>query len=243
MEVEDATGEKWLILEGYPTWSEPKELGKEKWSYARKELWVHFRSYLVKNEDFNALQEWSGDQDFMGRWMPESHSWYQVFSREYYRTAAHDHFLEAYEGQWRAVVDRKTDTKIAEVIVTAESYMWEEEFDESKNETLSFLKPCTAIYNGMNLKYSKIEGEFLDTKNERVCFAPNVHNDTDKFLLIKKAPLLKYLSENGLKIIWSVLGEKQVLGGSSYPGRLEFSGAYYFDKDDLTGKTNSKTTK
>ena len=50
------------------------------------------------------------------------------------------------------------------------------------------------------------------------------------------------LNENGLEIVWTLLGEKGVIGGSltsnKHYGRQEFSGAYYFDNNQLSGTYN-----
>ena len=178
----------------------------------------------------------------MGRWMPESGDRYEVFSREYYWSAAFKFFSsDYYEGkEWVKLKDPETRDYIADVNVTARGYLWEEEFDYSKRETISFLKPCLSIYEGMSLSYGEREGEFINEMGEVVCFEASVYNDSKSYLLIKKAPFKKYLEENDLQIFWSVLGEKQVIGGNSdrFTGRLEFSGMYYFDGAEITGKMN-----
>ena len=138
----------------------------------------------------------------------------------------------------------KNHTIIDSAIVTTESYLWEEEFDFSKEETLSFLKPHNVIFKGMNLVFSRNEGEFVDKNNEKICFAANVKNNSKSFLLIKKKPFLEYLEENGLDIFWTILGEKQIIGGMSartdYIGRLDISGTYYLENDKIIGSINVK---
>jgi hypothetical protein len=246
IQVKDSSNNEWLILEGYPEWAEPKKIGEEKWDYAHKRLWSHIRSYIVKDEDYTNLKDWAIKQDFMGRWMPESSDRYEIFSREYYWSPAHKYFTTEYYGgsEWRDIHDNNTGEFIASVIVPTESFLWEEEFDKSKEETIRFLKPCANIYKGMNLSYSRREGEFLNTKNEMVCFATNVYFNSKSFLLIKKGPLIKYLKENNLKIVWTILGEKQIIGGRTmrddYIGMLEISGAYYLEDNRIEGSIITK---
>lgn len=248
IQIKDDKGEEWLVLEGYPSWSEPKKIGEEKWDQPHKELWCHFRSYLVKEDEFNTFKDWAIKQGFMGRWMPESGDRYEMFSREYYWSPAQDYFMTEYYGgtEWTEVHDRESGEYVAEVNVTAQGFLWEEEFDKSKEETISFLKPSTVIHKGMDLKYSKREGEFVDKSKVVQCFAPNVYHNSKSYLIVRKHSFLKFLNENKLKIVWTVLGEKQIIGGRSfgtdYPGRLEISGAYYFDKEELKGVINYKNT-
>jgi len=242
IQVEDSEGAKWLILESYPTWTEPKKIGEEAWGYPRKEVWTQTRSYIVKNSQFNKTKNWAMEQSFMSSWMPESSNRYEVFSREYYWSAAFKFFSsDYYEGkEWVKLNDPETRDYIADVNITARGYLWEEEFDYSKRETISFLKPCLSIYEGMSLSYGEREGEFINNSGEVVCFEAKVYNNSKSYLLIKKEPFYKYLEENDLEIFWSVLGEKQVVGGNSdrFTGRLEFSGAYFFDGAEIKGKMN-----
>ncbi|WP_461639191.1 AVAST type 2 anti-phage system protein Avs2 [Labilibaculum euxinus] len=248
IQVKDQKEEEWLVLEGYPSWSEPKKIGEEKWDQPHKELWSHIRSYIVKDAEFYSLKKWAVKQDFTGRWMPESGDRYEMFSREYYWSHAQQYFNTEYYGgiEWADLKDKKSDDFIAKINVTAQGFLWEEEFDKSKEETISFLKPSAVIYKGMNLKYGQKEGELLDRFDELQCFAANVYHDSKSYLLVKKEPFLKFLKDNNLKIVWTVLGEKQIIGGrpfgKNYPGRLEINGAYYFDKEELKGKVNLKNT-
>jgi hypothetical protein len=246
IQIKDDSGEEWLVLEGYPSWSEPKKIGEEKWDQPHKEVWCQIKSYLVKENDFNPFKDWAIEQEFMGRWMPESGNRYEMFSREYYWSPAQDYFMTEYYGgnEWREVYDRESGKYIAEVNVTAQGFLWEEEFDKSKEETISFLKPSTVIYKGMDLKYSKREGEFIDDTKKVQCFAPNVYHNSKSYLLVRKHSFSKFLNDNNLKIVWTVLGEKQIIGGRSfgteYPGRLEISGAYYFDSLNLIGRLKTR---
>ncbi len=248
IQVIDEIGEKWLVLEGYPSWSEPKKIGEEKWDQPHKELWCHIRSYLVKDDEYGSFKSWAIEQEFMGRWMPESGDRYEMFSREYYWSPAQDYFMTEYFGgtEWSVVHDRKSGEYIAEVNVTAQGFLWEEEFDKSKEETISFLKPSTVIYKGMDLKYSQREGEFIDNSEIVQCFAPNVYHDSKSYLLVRKGSFIKFLNENKLKVLWTILGEKQIIGGRSfgteYHGRLEISGAYYLESEELNGTINTKRT-
>ena len=52
------------------------------------------------------------------------------------------------------------------------------------------------------------------------------------------------LNNNGFKIVWTLLGEKGVIGGSltsnHHYGQQEFSGAFYFEGNQLTGSYKSE---
>ena len=243
IQVKDDNGDEWLMLEGYSSWPEPKKIGEEIWNQPRKELRCQIRSYIVKDDEYNSFKDWAVKQEFMGRRMPESGDRYEMFSREYYWSPAQSYFMT----EWTEVQDNGSGKYIAEVNVTAQGFLWEEEYDRSKEDAIRFLKPSKLIYEGMNLKHSQKEGEFLNISNEIQCFATNVYHDSASYLLIKKVPFLKFLQDNNLNIVWTVLGEKGIISGqwlgTDDLGRLEINGAYYFDKNgEIMGNLNTKNT-
>lgn len=234
----DSNKEEWLVLESYPEWEEPKKFGEEKWEYPTKLLWYQIRSYLIKENDYLSFNKWAKQQDFSGRWTPESHSRYEVFSREYFWSPAFKFFEnEYYGGQENVYIKDRINEKMRfNVILTTKDYLWEEEFDNSKDETINYFKPSNFIYQQMQLKPGYDEGNYINIQGEVVCFDPSVSNNTRSCLLVKKEELLKFLVKNHLKIVWIVIGEKNVLGDHTSNKeiyRLEISGNYFLDKNNV----------
>lgn len=99
----------------------------------------------------------------------------------------------------------------------------------------------------MGLTNGEIEGSFNDQNGTIVCFAAEAVHASKAHLLVKKEPFLKMLSENGFEIVWTLLGEKGVIGGSLTSnhryGRQEFSGAFYFDNKQLKGRHKTYSTR
>lgn len=247
--VTDESGREWLILEGYPEWAEPKPFGVNKYDVSHKRLWMHLRSYLVRDEDFEKVISWMKKQDFLGRWMPESHERHEVFSREYYWSDAYKYFQRDYYGgsPWRKLENRLEDETIASVMVTAENYFWDEGNDRSKDGNLNFLKPCIEIYDKMKMSYSKKEGEFHNKDGELICFDPSVYHACKPHLLVRKVDFLEYLAGSNLRAVWTVLGEKNIIGDWSsqkkdYPGMQVINGVCYLKDDVLEGSLKTKTS-
>ncbi|MDT8849045.1 AVAST type 2 anti-phage system protein Avs2 [Pantoea dispersa] len=249
IEVKDGNGDEWIVLESYPSWKEPKIIGNDDWEHPRKEVWCHIRSYIVKVEEFEDFRCWATGQHFMGMWMPEGTNRYQLFNREFYWSEAFQFFKSDYYGgsDWTSVIDQDSGAKIADVSVTSVNYLWEEEFDKSKIETLSFLKPSNLIFEQMGLKSGEIEGSFNDKNGTMVCFAAEAVHASKEHLLVKKEPFLTMLSDNGFEIVWTLLGEKGVIGGSltsnHHYGQQEFSGAFYYEENQLIGSYKTYLTR
>lgn len=242
--VKDPLGEEWIVLESYPQWTEPVKLGEEKWDYPRKRLWYQIRSYLVQLNRHKTFFNWISRQHFMGRWMPESESQYKMFSREYYWSPAFEFLQQPYYGggEWQKVTDQNGVSK-GNVMITTLNFLWEEPYDCSKTESISFLKPCKSIFTGMNMKLSTREGELLNEKNKLICLDPSVNHSGLSCLLVRKKDFVKYLHQNKLRIVWTMLGEKQVIGGTAsahYSNWLEVSGAFRYDmsKEEVQGSIN-----
>ncbi|WP_439840289.1 AVAST type 2 anti-phage system protein Avs2 [Aeromonas veronii] len=238
--VKDTSGEEWLILESYPTWKEPKIIGHEDWGYPRKQVWCHIKSYLVKSTEYEHFKSWAMNQHYMGRWMPEGSDRYELFNREYYWSVAFSSFNDNGIENWVEVTDRDTNIKVADVAITSISYLWGEEFDHSKKEALKFLKPSFLIYHKMNMKHGVEEGSYIDEKGNVICFSAEALNNTQAHLLVKKEPFVRMLKDCHLNVVWTLLGEKDILSSSLSPhhqyARTEFSGAFYLNEDAVKGK-------
>ena len=237
--VFDNKGVEWLVLEIHTSWDEPADIGTDKWEHPHKGLWYQIRSYITQKKEHTTIIKWAKGKNFMGRWMPESGNRYELFSREYYWSRACESFRKQKyrEYSWTNINDRESDKRIGKVAVTTVNFLWEEQFDASKESTISFYKPSEILWNLLGLQYSKIEGQLLNNDGELICFDPYVTHPTPSCLVVRKNDLLKKLEENDLDIFWTVLGEKLIVGGSNqreeYIGRLDISGVVYFDKGKL----------
>ncbi|AXG75196.1 ATP-binding protein [Flavobacterium arcticum] len=246
--VKDNDGNEWLILEGYPEWAEKRQLGEEKYDVPHKRMWWQIRSYLVKEEDYKEFIEWTDQQNFWGRWMPESRDRYELFYRESYWSPGYKFFQQDYyDGiPWKKIRNQNYQEEEFEVMVTTDSYMWEKEFDFSKEQTIRIFKPTQHIYEKMNLFHSEKDGEFIDENGHLVCFDSSVYNNSKQFLLIKKEAFLKYLEQEKLRTVWTMIGEKQIIGGSlgRSHGRkfnlMELSGSFRLEAKAITGNVQTK---
>lgn len=246
IQMKDSKSEDWLLLEGFHDWSESKKIGEEKWDKPRKEIWSQLRSYLIKSDDLLKFREFGVQQSFMGLWMPGSKEPYEVFYREYYWSPVYHYsiFDGSVEIDWKKVNDPENGNYILDVYVTAIDARLITENDNSKEDSINFLIPGHTIYNGLNLNYGAREGEFIDPTGEIVCFATNMYDESKSQLLIKKSSLLTYLEKNNLSIVWTLLGEKQVIGGRNdddeHYNSIEFNGVFSFEEDKLIGNVNTR---
>jgi len=228
--VNPADGSNWLTLQGYYQWEQALPIGEDPSGNRRKQFWYILHSYIVKRTDVDALFEWAKEQDFFGRWMPESHGLYEVFLGEFFWSPAYEYYNVPYYQHdgwtrgWNERVHR-------EVLVSTEEYTKEDQgFDCSMDEGYSIYLPTKWIADGMGLRWHGVEGYFFDSIGELVALDPSVKNKGPSASLINKDKFLKFLRDADCDVLWTVIGEKSDYDygshGSDRSGRLTVNGVY-----------------
>ncbi len=202
-------------------------------------MWWNFQSYLIKNEDWNEFSKWFPKQNFWGNWMPESRNRYEMYNRESYWSPAYDFFQQSYySGELWRKASKGDGTGEFDVMVATDNYMWE--------KSINLIKPSKHIFENMGLQYSEKDGEFIDSDGKVICFDPSVSFDCKSFLLVRKNEFIKYLEENNLKVAWTMIGEKQIIGGSfsrqhnREHNYMELSGSYKLKGNSIIGTINTE---
>lgn len=236
IETVDDNGTHWLALGAMPDWIEPHN--KEDNVYGL--LWYQIRSYIVDEDKFADFAFGALDQYFTGRWMPEASERYEMFSREYYWSSAYKY----YEKQGitsREIFDEKHKKKIADVEIPYINFLWEAEYDQSKPDTVCYMKPSKQLFEGMDMRYSDKDGELVDASGNILCFDASASYNCHGYLLVRKDAFMQYLRFNRKKILWVLIGEKNLRGSFIPHGEwLDISGAYYMNpQGDVNGSINT----
>jgi hypothetical protein len=88
----------------------------------------------------------------------------------------------------------------------------------------------------MKLHWQGVEGRFFDESGDLVCFDPSVTEDGPGAFLFRRDALVKFLEKQGLTLVWTVLGEKQILSSrGDSPGWTALSGAFRLRGDSPEG--------
>ena len=240
LEFVDNNGDSWIVLLNYPEWKENYDDDQEPY----KLIWQQVRSYLISDEEYEDFLDWAKKQDFTGRWMPEPASRYEVFEKEYYWSPAYNDMGMCSEQ--RTVAGTDGNAKY-DIYMTYVKYLWEAENDHSKTEALSYSRPSKLIFDGMGMVSSVREGIWAGPTGNIVCFNTSVWHGTNECLLIRKDMFLKFLRDNRLRVIWTVIGEKNIIRDYSRNplyDPIEMSGCYYFDdNNNIVGNYKTQSIK
>lgn len=211
--------EEYILLEGFFDSDDYKGRGER---YPLKEIWFQMRSYLIKNSDLDKFKEWLQNKNFEGRWMPEGYSFYAGGIGEYPWSASYRNYLEQ-EYEMKKVEKLKVN-------LMPTSNLFNNEKDSlfySNDIAEKFMFPSNEFFKNIDLRWN---GGNVYTCNSKKMFI--VATGKDRSLYINKEMLDEYLEMNKLTLVWTTLGEKQVITGgikNEFIGRAEISESYIYE--------------
>lgn len=232
IEKKDDLGTEWLFLNRFVQWNEPKPIGIGKYNVLRKEIWYQIKGYLVKKEDKNKIINFLEYKNFWGGWMPEASDEHdQLFNREKYWSPTYKNSDK--NESWKEIYydHNPTGFNVLPCTLDAKAHI----SNDKSGAEASYSMPCEQLFNDLELNYSLRDGNFEDDLGNII--VQNI--PTAGGLMIRKDKFLKYLEENDLDIIWTLLGEKLAFHS---PGETNYFGApcgvFYLEKGLLKGELN-----
>ena len=120
--------------------------------------------------------------------------------------------------------------KLERILNATQDLLWEEEFDASKEEVLSYSHPCAELINTLELRQNKYDGYYYDVNNELIVFDTDLTNQKAG-LIIRKDALDKFLKLKKFHLVWFVNASKEIHDESlritkfkDWTGLLEYAG-------------------
>jgi hypothetical protein len=227
----------WVTLQGFYTWEEPTPIDREWSEIPHRMIWYHLRSYIVRKEDFDEVFEWAHQQDYMGRWMPDSHETHYVFLGEFFWSPAYRDVCSSASGTGAWTRGDGEHQIPHPVVPTAQEYLWEGGgYDCSIEKSVGMQVPCPWLADALGLRWCGREGEFCDRSGRVVARDPSVNAPGPSVLLVRESTLRRFLERAGYELFWTVLGEKQIMMHAPFPARSELSGAMAIRGRSVTGK-------
>jgi len=237
----DPQNVEWFNLVLFPSWEEPGPIGIDKSEHPHKELLYEMRCFLIPQSDLNKIKN-NINRSLFSKFDSYRNK-YEIYHREYFWSPAYKFFNKRYySGDFvqRIEINDKTKESIR-IIIPVEYYLWEEEYDCSKEDVLSYYMPTTYLYHKMKMSFAKPDGLLNNSKGELVCYDPSIYNNSLQCLLIRGSDFSEFLYRNDLTAIWLFAGEKRINSGfadTKYLDRLELRGLYYLDGKEIKGAYN-----
>ena len=220
----DDSGIEWLTLNNSNNWDEPKDIGKDKYQYKlkRHSVAIYIDAILVKLQDVEEAIQSLDNRTLWGNNEFPSDDWQYLINREKY-------WSPAYNDVYRSKDDWADSIKGLNVpfIYTSEKACGHIEGDKS-GTIRSYSIPCRRLFEGLEMEYDAHDGQYIDKNGNLVAITYGYDQ-----ILVRKEPLLQFLAQSDLAILWLVRGEKMVYisGGMGCISEHNPCGIYYLDSD------------
>lgn len=98
---------------------------------------------------------------------------------------------------------------LGKVLNATQSLLWEEEFDASKEEAISYDHPCAEIINVLKLRQRKYDGYYYNEAGELIAFDTDLTKQKAG-LIIRKDALDKFLEIKNFHLVWFINASKEI---------------------------------
>ena len=233
-----ADDSKWLTLSGYYRWLQPTPPGERSYDVSQRSIWYMLKSYFVRNRDLDVLMRWAADKRWMNNWMPRSEDTHGVYLGEFFWADAYKRYpAESPErtdwtthGLWTAMP--------VPLLITNDAYGWSgTESDYSLQDGITLQLPCKFMVDELSLRLAATEGQWIDGNKRLVARDPCVECSGPSVLLVNESAVLEFLSRHELSVFWTLLAEKQMIGGdhNHHIGHLEMNGNFSYKNGVIEG--------
>lgn len=227
----------WLNLVSYPSWTTKRNESND--NECRRDVWYHLKSYIIKKENKEDVIGALKNKTFWNQSIPETQQIYEVFSREYYWSTGYKHVI--YDEDKRSLHEKFSDDESLKGVNTSKQFTWYDDRDFSLQQAIHISRPSKLLFDLLNVEFKEEEHKFYDKETgELVLYCPAIDEQKGiDCLLVNKDKLLSKLDENGMDIIWCVLGAKEVIESMKITHESHLNTVFYFDdKHKLQGDFN-----
>lgn len=217
-------GQRWLPLICYPDWTEYRE-GRP-YGEPYRSTWMQLRSFLVPEVQFKKATKAISRRNFFGDWMPSNAIWLYTFVGEYPWATACNVETDDWLG-----FDTKVRGSSLEFVPVFNEVVCKWEYDGTLPSSINFHVPTRAFFKAGPLWWNSVDG--FTTPNGKTVFRdPSASEGGPATLLADLDDLLPRLEQLGCRLVWTLLGEKYVLGDQARDTpRVTYSQSAFLNKD------------
>lgn len=218
--------QNWRLLHATIDWGGRAEDADYDTPY--RNTWMHLRPFLVPAKQFKkALGAISGRNYFEG-WLPEGGGWLHCFLGEYPWATPFNTEPDWYNGAGTKL----RDTGIT-LIHASNEVNCEWQYDGTLDKSLQIKVPAKQFFIQNGLEWNGNDG-FSYPSGRTVFRDPHASEGGKSALIVDADELPKILHKLGYRLLWTLLGEKWVLGQRHDEERLQsfiYSQTAYLEED------------
>ena len=131
---------------------------------------------------------------------------------------------------------REIKKKIGKILHATADLLWEEEYDATKEESISRSFPCAQLIEMMDLRQQTEDGFYYDTSGNLAAFDTDLTQSINS-VVVRKDILDTFLAKTGMKLIWLVDAEKEIHAGDySITRWSDWEAVFIYEEDSITGE-------
>lgn len=135
---------------------------------------------------------------------------------------------------------REVEQSIGTILHATTDLLWEEEFDASKEETISYSVPCGELIKEMHLMQLEEDGFYYDISRKLAAYDADLVQGINS-VIVRKDILDGYLKKTGCKLVWFVDAAKEIFDEpKAY--RSEWESLFIYNGDSVMGELHHLRT-
>jgi hypothetical protein len=198
-------GQRWIILTAFPKWTEYDPDIAHGIPY--RQTWMQLRAYLVPKSEFAKTVKALEGRNYFGGWLPEGGKWLYAFAGEYPWATACNTEPDGYLG-----AGEKVRGTALQLIHSSNDVVIEWQYDATLPSGIYLQVPTKRLFSPGDLWWNGTDG-FARSDGRTVFLDPQLTQGSPPALLGDIDDLLMRLDAIGYGLVWTMLGEKWVLGG------------------------------
>ena len=129
--------------------------------------------------------------------------------------------------------EKNVEFEIGEILCANTELSWEEEFDMTKDNTISLMVPCSELINKYNLKKFANSSLYYDEYKNLAAFDTHINLDVG-CVVVRKDIIDNFLKEENLILIWVLEGAKELHRNDYSTYKCNYwTGVITYDGSDL----------
>ena len=204
LSISEQDGQNWRLLVSYPSWDKKKE--DSDWNDRYRDVRMYIESYLVQKQDIDIAYNCLHRRNFRGNWMPEGANWLDGFPGEYpwgtpFNTEPEEWYIKEGDEKLPIMYEPCWNRLVVE---------WE--YDASISKNFHMVVPARTFFSQADLWWDGQDGYRL-VNGKTIFRDPSVTEVGPASLIADADALLNQLEKLGMCLIWTLLGQKWILGG------------------------------
>lgn len=125
--------------------------------------------------------------------------------------------------------------EIGKILHASSDLLWEEEYDASKEDALSWNVPCAMLIETLHLQQLEADGFYFDSDGKLAAFDVDLTQNLN-CIVVRKDLLDSFISSSGMELIWLMKSEKEIHASDrSILQWSEWEALFTYEKDRIDG--------